>query len=199
MAVFRFPLNRGPIPAELLSAHRLIGNAIAPPVIEQLALKIKEHMEEIESNGVASLEREHLLSVYAHDIEVEQHPPFLVMPISGNKKIGECATTYASQATCPKSCVFRGAGCYAESGKCGFTTRRLNASPIKDPLEIARLESAGIDALTDAVDLRVHTVGDCPTAACAGIIGSAMKRYEERTGRNAWTYTHGWHEIPVNE
>ena len=39
---------------------------------------------------------------------------------SGNRKIGDAATTYAAQTSCPRSCpFFAGGGCYAESGSIG--------------------------------------------------------------------------------
>src|SRR5919199_1296654 len=47
---------------------------------------------------------------------------------SSNKKIGNAATTYAAQTSCPTSCpFFDGGGCYAENGALGkFVTAPLN-------------------------------------------------------------------------
>ncbi len=75
---------------------------------------------------------------------------------------------------------------------------RLNNSRITDPLEIAKIEATKIDALTEKRDLRVHVVGDCATAITASIVGAAMVRFEARTGRMAWTYTHAWKFVPID-
>lgn len=122
--------------------------------------------------------------------------PVLVVPESGNTKIGELAATYVSQVTCPNTCPFRNNGCYAELGNCGNVTRRLNRSLETDLVEIATLEAREIDALPGDRDLRVHVVGDCPTEESAVIVGAAMVRYEHRTGRRAFTYTHAWRTVP---
>lgn len=123
--------------------------------------------------------------------------PVIVTTQTQAKKLGNCAATYVSQATCP-FCVFKGAGCYAEAGVFQSTTYRLNNSRVTDPIEIAKIEAAKIDELTEPRDLRVHVVGDCATAAAAEIVGAAMVRFEARTGRRAWTYTHAWMDVPVD-
>lgn len=118
---------------------------------------------------------------------------------SENQKTGPCSNTYAGQSTCPKSCAFRGKGCYAELGHTGIVTSRLNRAK-KGALYTIQFEAKLIDAIPKpgAMDLRVHVVGDCPTPECASIMGSAMVRYEKRTGRKAWTYTHAWRNIPAS-
>ena len=123
---------------------------------------------------------------------------FTVVLKSDNRKTGPVVATYASQSTCPKACPFRGAGCYAESGPMSFVTRRLNKRKrapfltIADEAEAIRAIPSGVDR-----DLRVHVVGDCPTAACAITLGLAMVDFEKRTGRRAWTYSHAWRSVPV--
>lgn len=121
----------------------------------------------------------------------------LVVPESKNQKTGVCAATYASQATCPPTCPFRNNGCYGELDYCGRIADRLNQSTVCDPTAIALEEARQMDLLVDPLDLRVHVVGDCPNAGSASIIGAAMLRYQARTGKLAWTYTHGWRETPV--
>ena len=119
---------------------------------------------------------------------------------SENRKTGPCSNTYAAQSTCPKSCPFRnGKGCYAELGHTGIITSRLNTAK-KGALATIKYEVALMDAAPKygAMDLRVHVVGDCPTPECASIMGSAMVRYEKRTGRQAWTYTHAWRDVPAS-
>ena len=116
--------------------------------------------------------------------------------VSKNAKTGLVSATYSSQDSCPKSCPLRGAGCYAEQGKAGITTRRVNQGVSKTPLAIAREEAAAIDTLTGALDLRVHVVGDCKTPAAAKLVAAAMARHRRKMGRRAWTYTHAWREVP---
>lgn len=128
--------------------------------------------------------------------------PVVVTLASGNRKTGPVATTSVSQASCPGDCPFLGAGCYAETvGMQPLTTRRLNSAAETRPDVIARLEANAIDRLPGDRKLRVHVVGDSRTRRAASITGSAMRRYERRSGggrgRVAWTYTHVWSRIPV--
>ena len=41
-------------------------------------------------------------------------------PQSKNKKTGDIPTTISSKKTCPPSCPFMGAGCYADIGPLAF-------------------------------------------------------------------------------
>lgn len=127
--------------------------------------------------------------------------PVTAVEASSNSKTGLCSATYASQATCPECCPLRGEGCYAESGCVGFITRRINRSATTDPETIARYEAAAIDCLSARLDLRIHVVGDCPTAESAYVVGQAAWRYLERArvcDRNVkvWTYSHAWRDVP---
>ena len=124
--------------------------------------------------------------------------PVVATARSGNHKTGPVSTTSVSQASCPKDCPFLRAGCYAETGGMQpMTTRRLNSASETRPDVIARLEAAAIDRLPGGRKLRVHVVGDSRTRRAASITGSAMQRYERRSGRVAWTYTHAWSRIPI--
>lgn len=38
----------------------------------------------------------------------------IFLPTSSNKKTGDIMQSYSSRSTCPKSCVFKNNGCYAE-------------------------------------------------------------------------------------
>jgi hypothetical protein len=125
--------------------------------------------------------------------------PVAVAKVSGNKKTGPVATTSVSQASCPSVCPLLRNGCYAESvGMQPFTTRRLNSNTTRRADTIARLEALAIDDLPADRKLRVHVVGDCRTKTAAGIVGSAMVRYEARGGFKAWTYTHAWQAVPLS-
>lgn len=137
--------------------------------------------------------------------------PAKAVPCSGNDKTGPVAATYASQASCPKTCPHRGDTCYAEKGPLGhFLTARLNASPEQDPDRIAEYEADLIDALPGDRDLRLHVVGDCPTEYAARIVANAAAAYQARGRRlskarhgvavtpRVWTYTHAWRTVPVD-
>lgn len=127
----------------------------------------------------------------------------LAISKSQNAKIGDAATTYAAQGSCPSECVFfDGGGCYAEQGALGkFVTGPLNASSelaaSKTPEDIAIHEAQAIDDMevVPGRPLRLHTVGDCKTDAAAEILSAAARRYIERGGGPVWTYTHGWRTV----
>lgn len=125
----------------------------------------------------------------------------IAVPRSSNEKIGDCATTYAAQASCPRSCVFfNGGGCYAENGRIftsttgplNETAERLKATPV----DVARTEATAIGLLPvfACMDrpLRLHTVGDCRTDEAARIVADAAAEYRRRGGGPVWTYTHAW-------
>jgi hypothetical protein len=121
---------------------------------------------------------------------------------STNEKIGGCATTYAAQASCPDSCVFKdGGGCYAENGRIamGMTIPLNEAAAGRgvSALDVARAEADAIDQMVvrKGRPLRLHTVGDCPTDECARIVSAAAERYMQRGGGPVWTYTHAWREV----
>jgi hypothetical protein len=120
-----------------------------------------------------------------------------VRALSMNEKIGDAATTLASQVTCPSSCVFKdGGGCYAEGGNLAGTTRSLNRAE-GSQLDAARLEAKLIDGMTvyPGRPMRLHTVGDCSTGAAALEVSRAAERYMARGGGQVWTYTHAWRSV----
>jgi hypothetical protein len=126
----------------------------------------------------------------------------LAVPTSANKKIGNAATTYAAQTSCPTSCpFFAGGGCYAENGSIGkFVTAPLNraANAVEhDAVDVAKAEAAAIDKMkvVPGEDLRLHTVGDCSTDEAAQIVAAACVRYRARGGGQVWTYTHAWRDV----
>lgn len=126
----------------------------------------------------------------------------IARPNSGNQKIGDAATTYVEQRSCPSSCpFFDGGGCYAEEGRLGkFITAPLNRAAAKvaaTPEDIAHFEAAQIDGLkaVPGQPLRLHTVGDCKTDEAAAIVAGASRRYVARGGGPVWTYTHAWRDV----
>lgn len=118
---------------------------------------------------------------------------------SQNRKIGNAAVTYAAQGSCPSTCPFLNAGCYAEGATLGVLTRRLNrGSAGASTFDIASSEAAAIDELEPAFQgqpMRLHSVGDCSTDMAAQMIGHAARRWLERGGGVVWTYTHAWREV----
>jgi hypothetical protein len=122
-----------------------------------------------------------------------------------NGKLGPISATYTSQASCPRSCPWYRenpdeAPCYANHGRSGYTTRRLNRSQERNAYRIALAEAKAIDGLTGDRLLRLHVVGDARTNASARILGAAARRYSARgnhprVGRKVWTYTHAWRDV----
>lgn len=45
----------------------------------------------------------------------------ILLPTSSNKKTGDIMQSYSSRSTCPKDCVFKNNGCYAE----GYHTKMV--------------------------------------------------------------------------
>jgi hypothetical protein len=138
----------------------------------------------------------------------QKHQPFRLGTLaraksnSGNSKIGDAATTYAAQTSCPTSCpFFAGGGCYAESGTIGkFVTAPLNRAAEAVPhtaVDVARAEANAIDGLevVPGRALRLHTVGDCASDEAASIVSAAAARYRSRGGGPVWTYTHAWRDV----
>lgn len=128
------------------------------------------------------------------------NPAAIAVETSTNAKLGPVSASYASQASCPRSCPWYGNGCYAERGLVGWQTRRLNRSAVRGAARIADAEARAIDALTGDRLLRLHVVGDARTDAAAKVLGAAAHRYSRRGnaprhGRKVWTYTHAWRTV----
>ena len=103
------------------------------------------------------------------------------------------SATWVAQASCPDSCPFKNSGCYAETGRSGIHTRRLNAAESAgdyNALDLAKLEAAAIRGLSGKNDLRLHVVGDCKTRAAARTVAAAAAEYAGKHGKRVWTYTH---------
>lgn len=137
---------------------------------------------------------------------------------SSNKKIasakgfGEVSTTYVSiKVSCPNSCAMKADGsCYAQNGHVGMVVRRLDkradselaftaGDAADDEAESMDRAFLGGEVPQDGAkggrDLRIHTSGDCRTAAAANTVGSAAERWKARKGGDAWTYTHAWKDV----
>ena len=111
-----------------------------------------------------------------------------VVEKTGDTKTGPMSVTHAPQLSCPTNCTFYPDTIDDISG----TDRDVLA------ITIAQAESDGIDKLSGKSNLRVHVVGDCQTTEAASIVGAAMVRYEQRSGKRAYTYTHAWRDVPYS-
>lgn len=116
---------------------------------------------------------------------------------SKNEKTGPVSVTYASiDGSCPKDCMHRDAGCYAQTGMVGIQTNRLNKNNKtrgrSDAREIAREEARYIRAAIangeNTQAMRLHVAGDCRTASAARTVSSACEGWNNPV----WTYTHAW-------
>lgn len=123
------------------------------------------------------------------------------------------ASTFTSiRATCPDSCVWKGApsapgGCYADSGFTSINSQRLDeAGHGADPDALIEAEAAAIDAsfrggrvpqdgAKGGRDLRLHVGGDITNAKQARVLGAASKRWRARGGGTVWTFTHSAHLV----
>lgn len=135
--------------------------------------------------------------------------PVMVVEKSANRKLvgdgkqGFMSCTYVSQASCPKTCPFYHAGCYAESGPTGFQTAKVNKSTEQNPVTISEQEAVAILTLSGENHLRLHVVGDCTTDEGAAALAKSAAIYSARHGKKVYTYTHGktarsaWGDISV--
>jgi hypothetical protein len=121
----------------------------------------------------------------------------IVVPESGNKKVGLVAATYAPvKISCPTSCAFLNNGCYAQGGNTNLHNRRIEqASEGATALEVAKAEALGIDQLSGDLPLRLHVSGDAKTEAAVRVLADAAARYILRGGQPVWTYTHAHRDV----
>lgn len=129
-----------------------------------------------------------------------------VVEKSGDAKLsarGNVSATWVPQQSCHEDCPLKRNGCYAEEGRSGLHTWKMNrrAQAAKKGLAhlrklLAQQEAKAIRGLTGLRKLRVHVVGDCATAYAARLVGRAMVAHGKKHGKPAWTYTHSWRAIP---
>ena len=121
------------------------------------------------------------------------------------------AATYLSiRKTCPASCPFRAAGCYADAGFTRVLGKRLDvAAEGASALDVVRAEVELIDGAWShwrrgvpqdgargGRDLRLHVAGETPSVSAARALAGAAQRWRLRGGGAVWTYTHHWADIP---
>lgn len=106
---------------------------------------------------------------------------------SGNVKTGPIPVSTTSYATCPTSCVFRKAGCYADSGPLAMHWRAVTEG--KRGTDWATF-CATVAALPDGTFWRHNQAGDLPSDG-AVIDSEAMAQLvEAQRGKRGFTYTH---------
>lgn len=121
--------------------------------------------------------------------------------INGSKKVD---ATYASiEASCPKTCPFKGEGCYAQVGFTSITTHRLDRQiEGMSAFEVAKAEANEIDnsygggSVPAGRDLRIHVSGDARSPGAAKVLAKAVDRWKARGGGDVWSYTHAWRLVP---
>lgn len=108
-------------------------------------------------------------------------------PISSNKKTGPIPVTTTSRESCPPSCPFIGAGCYADLGPLG-----LHWSAVTDGTR-----GMSLDALTQAVRKlprgqlwRHNQAGDIPGKGGRIAPAALAALVRANRGRRGFTYTH---------
>lgn len=124
--------------------------------------------------------------------------------LNGSQKVD---STYASiEATCPKTCPFKGEGCYAQLGYTAITTHRLDdEAKGLSSIDVARAEAKAINESYKGKEvpvgraLRLHVAGDVRSKTAVRIIKKAIIKWQQRGGGKAWTYTHAWRTIPSYE
>jgi len=123
------------------------------------------------------------------------------------------SSTYASiEATCPDSCAFKGAGCFADAGFTKIAGHKMDdAARGSTALDVIREEARLIrrafigggrrgrvpqDGARGGRDLRLHVGGDVDSAAGARELGAAAADWRTRGGGAVWTFTHRWRTVP---
>lgn len=119
---------------------------------------------------------------------------FFIVPHSGNGKTGQVFQTYSSRSTCPASCPFKGAGCYAENFRCLANWKKCDG-PTAAGLEdlAAALHAARRTTAAPGAIVRHNVAGDMAIAGSdfldARLVAGLTKVYAA-AGAAAYTYTH---------
>ena len=104
------------------------------------------------------------------------------------KKLGDMHVTHTAQQSCPTECPF-----YPDT-----VDDVMGGDRIEMAMDLAVQEAELIDGFSGKRHARIHVVGDCQTVESALEVGDAMVRFEHRTGRMAYTYTHAWRKVPYS-
>lgn len=104
---------------------------------------------------------------------------------SGNQKTGPIPVSMTSQATCPPSCSFYGAGCYAEHHWLGKHWEKV---PAKGLTWFSFCEE--VSELPDGQLWRHNQAGDLPGVGESVDLGALKLLCSANRGRRGFTYTH---------
>ncbi|MFA5053854.1 MAG: hypothetical protein WC565_07335 [Parcubacteria group bacterium] len=124
---------------------------------------------------------------------------------SASSKVAGCAVTYQLHETCPATCPWYGAGCYAQDSRVGHHVARLAARLSGlSAQELINLEASEIiraardwKGLVRGVPLRLHVSGDVSMARDAWHLADADHEWRGAGGGTCHTYTHNWDQIPL--
>jgi hypothetical protein len=105
--------------------------------------------------------------------------------ISGNKKTGPMPVTMTAADTCPDSCPFKGAGCYAEVGPIRIHWRKVPDTGI-DTAQLCRL----IRTIPGQMLWRHNQAGDLPGKGERINVTELQAIVRANRGRRGFTYTH---------
>lgn len=113
-------------------------------------------------------------------------------------------STYASiKHSCPDTCPLKDTVCYAQLSFTAITNKRLERrAKNSKAIDIARAEAKAIDnayqggRVPDGRACRIHVSGDSKTVKGTRLINAAIKRWKQRGGNVAWSYTHSWKNVP---
>lgn len=115
-------------------------------------------------------------------------PRVTITPISGNGKTGPLTTTRSERATCPSTCPFYGAGCYARAGRERIQWDRLDRG------DTGMLWSEFLTVLRRTVPTgalwRHNTAGDLPHDGGTIDAAALQALTAANRGRRGFTYTH---------
>jgi hypothetical protein len=113
---------------------------------------------------------------------------------SGNRKTGPIPVTMTTRDSCPASCTFKGAGCYAEHGPIAWQWSALDHG--RNALDLDRL-CAHIRTLPGNQLWRHNVAGDLPGPGESIDPATLAAIARANRGRRGFTYTHK-HTTPAN-
>ncbi len=108
--------------------------------------------------------------------------------VSGNKKTGPIPTTVTEASTCPKTCSFRGSGCYAEHGPLAMHWRQVSAGNRGGTWQqlLGHIKDLPRHQLW-----RMNVAGDLPTTPAGNVSWAHLEALTQANkGRRGFTYTH---------
>ncbi len=106
-------------------------------------------------------------------------------PVSFNRKTGPIPVSMTDPQSCPPSCAFLGAGCYAEHGN-----TRMHWARIARRGDSWEAFCASVAALPAGTLWRHNEAGDLPGAGEAVDAGALLRLVHANRGRRGFTFSH---------